>query len=134
MSTGLIEIIKRSALEAVASTKPSDLRYGTVDSVSPLKVRVTNQFVLPESMLVVPEYLTDHEVEVSVQDNYGWATRSTSGGSEAASFASHSHEISFNKHKIKIHNSLKVGDKVILLREAGGQHFLIVDRLAGDKQ
>ena len=129
MSTGLIDIIKRSALEAVESKKPCDLRYGTVVEASPLKVRVTNQFVLPSSMLIVPESLTDHEVKVSTM----FTTKNKSGGSEEASFESHSHDVELKTHKVTIHNALKVGDKVVLLRQAGGQQFLILDRLVGDK-
>ena len=129
MSTGLIEIIKRSALEAVESKKPTDLRYGTVISVSPLKVKVTNQFVLPDSMLIVPESLTDHDVEVSTT----FTTKNKSGGIEEESFASHNHDVQLTKHTVTIHNALKVGDKVVLLRQAGGQQFLILDRLVGGK-
>ena len=129
MSTGLIDIIKRSALEAVESTKPSDLRYGTVVSVSPLKVRVTAQFTIPESMLIVPESLTDHDVKVSAL----WETKNKAGGIGEESFASHNHDIQLAQQTLTIHNALKVGDKVALLRQAGGQHFLILDRLVGGK-
>lgn len=129
MSTGLIDIMKRSAVEAVEAGKPCDLRYGTVISEKPLKVRVTNQFVLPEAVLIVPQYLTDYEIEVTVKSDYGWKTRPKSGGSEAASFASHDHDIYFEKKKIKIHGALKNGDKVAMIRQAGGQHFFIIDRI-----
>lgn len=129
MSSGLIDIMKRSALDAVEAGKPCDLRYGTVISIAPLKVRVTNQFIIPKSMLIVPEYLTDYEIEVTVKPDYGWNTQNRSGGSGEAAFTSHNHDIYFERKKILIHGALKVGDKVVLLRQAGGQHFLILDRL-----
>lgn len=129
MSSGLIDIMKRSALDAVEAGKPCDLRYGTVISVDPLKVRVTNQFIIPKSMLIVPEYLTDYEIEVTVKPEYNWNTQNKSGGSNDAAFASHNHDIYFERKKITIHGALKVEDKVVLLRQAGGQHFLILDRL-----
>lgn len=129
MSSGLIEIMKRSALDAVEAGKPCDLRYGTVMSIAPLKVRVTNQFIIPKSMLIVPEYLTDYEIEVTIKPDYNWKTKDKSGGSLEASFESHNHDIYFERKKIKIHGALKVGDKVVLLRQAGGQHFFILDRL-----
>lgn len=129
MSSGLIDIMKRSALEAVEAGKPCDLRYGTVISVEPLKVRVTNQFIIPKSMLIVPEYLTDYEIEVTVTPDYGWNTQDRSGGGGEAAFASHNHDIYFEHKKIKIHGALKVDDKVVLLRQAGGQQFLVLDRL-----
>ena len=129
MSSGLIDIIKRSALDAVETGKPCDLRYGTVTSVTPLKVRVTSQFVIPESILIIPEHLTDHEIEVTVSSDYGWETTAESGGGGYDSFASHSHEIHLAKKKMKIHGALKVGDKVAMIRQAGGQYFFIIDRL-----
>ena len=129
MSSGLIDIMKRSALEAVEAGKPCDLRYGTVISEKPLKVRVTNQFIVPESILIVPEYLTDYEIEVTITPDYDWVTQNRSGGSGDPAFASHNHDIHFNRKKIKIHGALKVGDKVAMIRQAGGQHFFIIDRL-----
>lgn len=129
MSSGLIDIMKRSALEAVEAGKPCDLRYGTVMSVSPLKIRVTSQFIIPESMLIVPEYLTDYEIEVTIADDYGWDTKNRSGGSGESAFSAHNHDIGFERKKIKIHGALKEEDKVVLLRQAGGQHFLVLDRL-----
>ena len=129
MSSGLIDIIKRSAIDAIETGKPCDLRYGTVVSEKPLKVRVTNEFIIPATMLIVPQYLTDYEIEVTVSPSYGWSTISKSGGSDEASFASHSHDIYFERKKIKIHGALKTGDKVAMIRQAGGQHFLIIDRL-----
>jgi len=68
MSTGLIDIMKRAAIDANESNKPADLRFGTVTSVNPLKIQVTNQFILPKSVLIIPEHLTDYEIEVTVKD------------------------------------------------------------------
>lgn len=84
MSSGLIQLIKQVALDAVNNTQMCDLRYGTVVSVSPLKIRVTNQFTIPSSLLVVPE---------------------------------------------RLKNTLKVNDKVALLRKQGGQSYFILDRI-----
>lgn len=132
MASGLIDIMKRAAIDANESNKPADLRFGTVTSVSPLKVQVTSQFILPESILIVPEHLTDHEIEVTVKDSYEWATKNRSGGSSDAAFASHNHDIAFEKKKILVHGALKVDDKVALMRKQGGQFYYILDRLPKD--
>lgn len=127
MSSGIIPIIKRAALEAMRNEQLCDLRFGTVISVSPLKVQVTNQFILPESVLIVPEHLTDHQVPVS----FDWDT-SMEVETETASeeVPNHSHTITSNKtKKMTIHNTLKSGDKVALLRKTGGQTFYILDRI-----
>ena len=103
MSSGLISVIKKAALDAVDNSQMCDLRYGTVTSVSPLKVQITTQLYIPSSLLVVPKHLTDYEVEIS--------------------------KPSESKEKMIIHNSLKIGDKVALLRKQGGQSYFILDRI-----
>lgn len=124
MSTGLIDIMKRAALDATDNAQMCDLRYGKVVSTTPLKVQVTNLFTIPESLLVVPEHLTDHTVSVTIN----WNTGSKSGGSGENSFASHNHSISGTK-SMTVHGALKVGDKVALLRKQGGQSYFILDRI-----
>lgn len=115
MATGLIDIMKRAAVDAVENGKPCDLRYGTVISISPLKVQITPQFILPKSALIVPQHLTEYTVKVNVD----WTTDEVEA---------HTHKVEGNK-TLKINNSLKVGDKVALLRQSGGQSYLILDRI-----
>lgn len=124
MTTGLIDIMKRAAKDMYDNEQPTDLRFGTVVSVSPLKVQVTNLFTIPQSMLVVPKHLTDYEVEVTVD----WTTENKSGGSGDSAFSSHNHDVK-GKKKMKVHNALKNGDKVALIRKHGGQSFYVLDRI-----
>lgn len=128
MSTGLIDIMKRAALDATDNAQMCDLRYGNVVSVKPLKVQVTNLFTIPEALLVVPQHLTDYEVKITT-GGYGWQTENKSGGADMAAFASHNHAINESEKTIKVHNALKVGDKVALLRKQGGQSYFILDRI-----
>lgn len=116
MSTGLVSVIKQVAMDAVDNSKMPDLRFGTVISDSPLKVRVTNQFIIPESMLIIPQHLTDYEVKVTIESSYDWKTVDNS-------------KIIINEQKMKVHNKLKTGDKVALMRKQGGQSYFILDRL-----
>ena len=124
MSSGLIDIMKRASMDAMDNAQMCDLRFGKVTSVNPLKVQITNQFTIPESLLVVPKHLTNYSVSVTMD----WNTAATSGGSGDSSFASHQHGISGNK-TITINNALKIGDKVALLRKTGGQSYFILDRI-----
>lgn len=124
MSTGLIDIMKRASIDAMDNAQMCDLRYGQVVSIKPLKVQVTNLFTIPEALLVVPEHLTDHKVDVTIN----WTTGDKGGGSDMAAFASHNHSIS-GKKTMTVHGALKVGDKVALLRKQGGQSYFILDRI-----
>ena len=130
MSTGLVEIIKRASLDAVENSKPCDLRFGTVISTSPLKVQVTNQFTIPESILIVPMHLTDYETELSFDDSS--VRQKYEDWTVDESELINTGKIAFTakiKHKITVYNALKVGDKVALLRKVGGQFYYILDRL-----
>ena len=120
MPTEIIRSIKAAALDAVENSKPCDLRYGTVISTEPLQIRITDKFILPESALIVPERLTDYETETTILPSYGWITQTV---------AEHFHGIFHNRRKITVHGALKVGDKVALLRQQGGQFYLVLDRL-----
>lgn len=102
MATGLVEVVKRAAMESMENAQLCDLRYGEVVSISPLKVKVTNQFTIPSSLLVIPEHLTNHTVSVSID---------------------------FETKQMTINNALKLGDKVALLRRQGGQSYFILDRI-----
>ena len=117
MSTGIINIIKQAAQDVVNNSQMCDLRFGKVVSVSPLKVQVTHQFTIPEKLLIVPEHLTTYQVDVTML----WETEESED---------HKHQIESNKSKkLIIHNELKVGDKVALLRATGGQTYYILDRI-----
>lgn len=130
MATGLIDIIKRASLEAEDSRQPCDLRFGTVVSVSPLKVQITNQFTLPAGLLIVPEHLTDYKVSVTLD----WETSRdgshthTCDGVTSSSNGSHTHKLN-GKKTMTVHNALKKGDSVALLRKTGGQSYYILDRI-----
>lgn len=116
--------MKLAAQQMMDNTKMSDIQYGTVVSTSPLQVKITETLTLPAASLVVPQNLTDYEVDVTVD----WITDNKSGGSGDSAFSSHNHSITGTR-KLKVHNALKIGDKVALVRKTGGQSYFILDRI-----
>lgn len=132
MATGMIEIMKVAALEAMENGKPCDIRTGKIVSTSPLKIKINDNLTLPASVLVVPEHLTDHTVKVSMN----WTTSSVSNHTHTyddgttGGNGSHNHSLSSNGEKsITIHNALRVGDLVCLIRNQGGKTYYIIDRI-----
>lgn len=95
----LLEIIKKTALRAVEASKPCDYCFGRVTSTNPLKISVEQKITLTSAQLIVTRNVTNFKAE-------------TTEGVE-----------------VTIQNSLKVGEHVILLRQKGGQKFLILDRV-----
>lgn len=97
--SGAVKLISQQNNE---NNQLCDLRFGTVTKVSPLNVNISTQLTLPQSVLIVPESLTDHKVKTLIDDV---------------------------EKTITIKNALKVGDKVALIRKTGGQSYFILDRL-----
>jgi hypothetical protein len=61
MSYNLLQLIKKTALEAVENTKPTSVFFGTVESKSPIEVRVHQKLLLTEEDFVATEKLSELE-------------------------------------------------------------------------
>lgn len=99
----IIQVIKKAAIDAVEASKPHKFLYGTVESIDPLRVNIEQHLTLKEKYLILTSNVKDYDVEVSSID----------GG----------------KQTITIHNGLKVGEKVQLLRVYNGQRFVLLSRV-----
>lgn len=127
MSTGLGSLIKEFSMGAYDASNPTSLKYGTVTKTDPLEITITSTFKLPRELIIVPQHLTDWEVDITTT-GYGWVTDNKSGGSGDPAFASHNHGINQTRRTVMVHNALKVGDRVALIREQGGRKFMVFDR------
>ncbi len=123
--TDLIKVIKKASLDAVESTKPVNVVFGKVVSASPLKILVEQKITLGEAQLILCRHVTDYDNEITVVD---WNTENKSGGGGYDSFSSHNHEL-VGKKKIIVHNQLKQGEEVVLIRQQSGQKYIVIDRL-----
>ncbi len=99
----LLNTIKRIAIDAVKSDKPAEARYGVVSSVSPLKIRVSATFILPEVAIIVPEHIRYVKGEPDPMTGITPIILADGIG-------------------------LEVGDKVILMREQGGGKYIVMGR------
>lgn len=123
--TDLIKAMKKASLEAVESSKPVNVVFGKVTSASPLKILVEQKITLGEAQLILCRHVTDYDNEITVVD---WNTENKSGGGGDDSFASHNHEL-VGRKKIIVHNQLKQGEEVVLIRQQSGQKYIVIDRL-----
>lgn len=143
----LINIIKKTALEAVDASQPCNVLFGTVTSTSPLQVNVNQKLILTSEFLVLTKAVQDYEVDIEVShyveddtfdeshthkftgtdsngDTFSETTKDTSNLD-----GTHNHKYKGIK-KIKIYNGLKSGEKVILIKIKGGQKYVILDRIS----
>lgn len=124
----LIKVIKRAAVEAVGAQKPAEICFGKVTCVSPLKITVEQKLTLGEAQLVLTRNVTEYKTYISggnIQDHY-YAGEPQDKNTLPVN-PSHVHAI--GNIQITVHNGLVVGDEVVLLRQQGGQKYIVVDRI-----
>lgn len=133
---GLLETMKKVAENTNNAGAPAAWFFGKVTKTSPLTIRVDNRFDISGDVIVVPKELQAGYYPTHYHTGFkdGPSTMAQGGGSGEAAFASHSHTLK-NSYKTntdetsEYYYGLAVGDKVILLRNRGGQAFLVLGRV-----
>lgn len=125
MAEGTEQTSIKALFQGMAGTG-AEVLQGIVKSASPLKIQIVgdDKLTVGPNNVYVPRHLTDYDTEVTVQ----WQTESRSGGSGDAAFASHNHAISGRK-AIRVHNALKVGERVHVLSFNHGKQYYVLDRV-----
>ncbi|MER1958792.1 MAG: DUF2577 domain-containing protein [Solibacillus sp.] len=100
--TDFIRSIRKIVLDAVNAQKLTTVVYGIVESVNPLKVRIDQRLILEAEHLVLTRAVKDYTTEIQI----------SSGARQPCT----------------IYNALKVNDKVTMIRQHGGQQYLIIDK------
>lgn len=124
----LMKTIKRASLDAVNASKPVEVCFGKVTSASPLEILVEQKMILRKSQLVLCRNVTDYKTYMTggnIQNFY--YVGSPPNVSTLPVSPSHVHAM--GKIQVTVHNGLVVGDEVILLRQQGGQKYIVVDRI-----
>lgn len=125
---GLLDTMKKVAENTNAAGAPTAWFFGKVTKTSPLTIRVDNRFDISGEAIVVPK-----ELQAGYYPTH-YHTGMKGGGSGEAAFASHSHVLKSNYQTntdktSEYYYGLAVGDKVILLRNQGGQAFFVLGRV-----
>ena len=111
----LVNGIKKAALEAIDASKPVRLEVGTVLTSNPLKIQLTQKLTLSSMQLVIPRHLSKYSVPMTYN-------------LECEEIEEHKHKIT-GTTSVTIDNSLKNGDKVLLVRQDGGQKYIVFDKV-----
>lgn len=107
----LLEAIKIASRNVNEASKPVELTSGQVVSTSPLAVKIDQKLTIPEKLLVLTDAVRDYQTEMTLVGLMDSRGDSVSGRSV-----------------ITIHNALKAGEAVLLLRMQGGQKYMIIGR------
>jgi len=131
---GIIASMKQAALEAVAATLPCAHMVGTVESVDPLNIRISQKLVLNEERLILTNAVRDYIVDVTVdhltevEDAHTHPIIDTYTGGGGSLPTTHLHGYEGRKTFV-VHLDLSEGEKVLLLRVQGGQKYIVLDRV-----
>ena len=130
-ATELVKTIQKIAVEAVKASNPVHICYGEVVSINPLSIAVDQKMILGSKQLVLTRTMkVTHGHAISGQNDYSGEPVHSHlwNGILTSTTTSHEHKI-IGRKKIRIHNALKVGNKVILLGQQGGQRYIVLDRI-----
>lgn len=129
----MIDVIKEVIEKLLERKKMTKLEFGIVESVKPLTVRIDAKKLLQEEDLILSHLVKDYYVDITVQHStdsiYGsWNTSHSHPDAGNNSIPTdHEHEYKGRK-KILIHNGLLKGEKVVMVRQEGGQLYYVLDR------
>ena len=116
--TNLVQLIKRIAIDAVNASKQCDYRVGIVISTDPLQIKLSNALILEEEFLHLTQNVSDYVTEFTVNEIETYLTTKTQSTSQWC-----------DRQEITIHNALQKGDQVLMMRKAGGQEYIVIDRV-----
>lgn len=129
----LLIAVKKASVDAVNASKPTSIVFGNVVSIAPLQIRIDQQMILGKAQLVLTRNVTDFTTNVTidwVSENAEHEHSYTDNGSGMNTGVNiHNHTVMGVK-AITVHNALVVGDKVVMVQIAGGQKFIVMDRVA----
>jgi len=60
----MIELIKQIAQNLNETNRPSDVIYGTVESLNPFSVRIDQKLVIPQDLLSIPDFLNYQSITI----------------------------------------------------------------------
>ena len=130
----MIDAIKEVVEKLLERKKMTKLEFGIVETVNPLTVRVEAKKLLQAEDLILSHLVRDYYVDITVQHSTdsihgAWDTSHDhpNVGKNVIPI-DHEHEYTGRK-KILIHNALLKGEKVIMIRQEGGQIYYILDRI-----
>lgn len=131
---------------ATSEIRSSELLYGTIISLEPLKVKIsTFKEPLTEEFLVLGQMCRPHKVTIPHKHEYNGVTEETNDGGQGASNHSHAikQQVTEDLHvgtggysqesvTLEIYPKLAIGDTVLMFSFNNGQKYYIAERILTD--
>ena len=120
----LVKLLKQLSNDTINNSEPFEYRKGKVETITPLTVRIDQKMLLEEDELILTHLVKDYKIDISVSHETKDFELIEGVPTD---IKKHKHEYKGRK-KIIIHQGLKVGEEVILLKVQGGQNYIVLDR------
>lgn len=104
----LVQALQQVANQTYKAGDPSDFVFGTVINDTPIKIQIDQKLILTEEFLILTSNVMDYKVKANMY---------AIGGSEG------------DKQYLMVYNGLKAGDEVIMLKNQGGQRYVVLDKI-----
>lgn len=127
----LNESMKAIAGNLINKMQMCNIMFGTVTNDNPLEITTSQKNPIPAQYLVLSNAVKDHVVDMTISWQTVENTHKHGNGNngQPTDDATHLHAISGRK-KVMLHYGLTIGENVILLRETGGQRYVVLDRIS----
>lgn len=116
----LVKAIRQVSNETTEAQGPVNICYGRVLSSSPLSVLVDQKLTLGAAQLVLTRNVIDYEIQLSMERQEFELEENAQGSN---------YQVSADRQWVQIHNALVAGEEILLLRQQGGQKYIIIDRV-----
>ena len=121
----LVFLIKSIIKDTQNAMQPTNMIYGEVKSISPLQIEIDQKIILTDLQLILSRNVTEWTEEIEID----WTTtkhhHDFNGDGSVVDGDTNLKGVYQIKHK----TALKAGEKVILIMLAGGQQYLVLDRV-----
>ena len=102
--------------------------YRDVEALSAAGIPVYAEKGKGGGIRLLDNYVIKKSLHIDVKNVPG--AGAAGGGSGAAAYEAHKHAY-VGKKTFKVHNALKAGEKVLLIRVQQGKKFVVIDRVKG---
>ena len=123
----LIDTMKKVARQSQNASMPAAFPFGTVTAESPLTIRVDNRFdITGEAIVLMKEF---KEGYYPTHQHSGFLSPAQTEEASGHAHVLKDDYLTNNDDESELYYGLKTGEKVVLLRNAGGQSFLVLGRV-----
>ena len=135
----IFESIRKNAYNTQKAETYAGIYHGIVDTIDPLSIRIEQLVTLPAEFFILTNMVRDYDLDMEMSVEHETETTSLNTAALTSPSGPVTGALSPNPHKheykgkkkftLHIKLGLQVGEKVIMIRDHGGQKLLIIDRI-----